>query len=171
MAAGNGRRNGLAIVFSPSLRTGTFLRTLPPLRRAPRLRDQIRGVLAGFRILGGGSLGEVARPAVPPQVCACPSSRHARPAAPPPPSLPALTVPRRYASAGRLAGRGASTLSVHGLFRNGSLEAGGSLNATRPGARSLPVPLDAISSLRRDTPPTLLPTTSRSGPPPPGNPR
>src|SRR4030043_13149 len=56
MAAGNGRRNGLAITFSPSLRTGTFLRTLPLLRRAPRLRDQIRGVLAGFRILGGGSL-------------------------------------------------------------------------------------------------------------------
>src|SRR3990172_2853173 len=30
-----------------------------------------------------------------------------------------------YASAGRLAGRGASTLSVHGLFRNGPLDAGG----------------------------------------------
>ena len=29
-----------------------------------------------------------------------------------------------YASVGRLAGCGASTLSVHGLFRNGSLEAG-----------------------------------------------
>src|SRR4030043_374330 len=32
---------------------------------------------------------------------------------------------RGYASIGRLAGRGASTLSVHGLFRNGPLEAGG----------------------------------------------
>ena len=30
-----------------------------------------------------------------------------------------------YASVGRLAGRGASTLSVHGLFRNGPLDAGG----------------------------------------------
>ncbi|MGB7631276.1 MAG: hypothetical protein WBM29_09360, partial [Candidatus Deferrimicrobium sp.] len=31
---------------------------------------------------------------------------------------------RGYASVGRLAGGGASTLSVHGLFGNGTLEAG-----------------------------------------------
>jgi hypothetical protein len=37
---------------------------------------------------------------------------------------------------------------------------------SRPCDRSLPVPLDAISSLQRDTPPTVRPTTSRSVPPP-----
>jgi hypothetical protein len=45
---------------------------------------------------------------------------------------------------------------------------------SRPCARSLPVPLDAISSFRQDTPPTVLPTTSRSVPPPrrpPASPR
>ena len=44
-----------------------------------------------------------------------------------------------YASAGRLAGRGASTLSVHGLFRNGPLDAGGLRYQTLATcARSLP---------------------------------
>ncbi len=52
-------------------------------------------------------------------------SRHSRAAASTPASLPSLTVPRGYASVGRLAGSGASTLSMHGLFRNGPLEAGG----------------------------------------------
>jgi len=51
-------------------------------------------------------------------------SRHSRAAASAPASLPSLTVPRGYASVGRLAGSGASTLSVHGLFRNGPLDAG-----------------------------------------------
>ena len=37
------------------LRTGTFLRTLPPLRRARHMRPPLRGIMAGFRILGGGS--------------------------------------------------------------------------------------------------------------------
>src|SRR4030067_1064338 len=44
-----------------------------------------------------------------------------------------------YASAGRLAGRGASTLSVHDLFRNGPLDAGGLRYQTLATfARSLP---------------------------------
>ena len=51
-------------------------------------------------------------------------SRHSRAAASAPASLPSLTVPQRYASVGRLAGRGASTLSVHGLCGNGTLKAG-----------------------------------------------
>jgi|GEM_PF-1727079 len=51
-------------------------------------------------------------------------SRHSRAAASTPASLPSLTVPRGYASVGRLAGSGASPLSVHGLFRNGPLDAG-----------------------------------------------
>jgi hypothetical protein len=56
-----------------------------------------------------------------------------------------------YASAGRLAGRGASTLSVHGLFRNGPLNAEGLCDQTlatlRPPAA---IPLDANSpSLHR----------------------
>ena len=38
-----------------------------------------------------------------------------------------------YASVGRLAGSGASTLSVHGLFRNESLEAGVRLSLRRAG--------------------------------------
>ncbi|MGB3096852.1 MAG: hypothetical protein WBB46_09010, partial [Candidatus Deferrimicrobiaceae bacterium] len=38
---------------------------------------------------------------------------------------------RGYASVGCLAGRGASTLSVHGLFRNGAPETGG------PGGQTL----------------------------------
>ncbi len=58
-------------------------------------------------------------------------SRHSRAAASAPASLPSLTVPRGYASVGRLAGSGASPLSVHGLFRNGPLDAGG--GSTRRG--------------------------------------
>ena len=50
--------------------------------------------------------------------------------------------------------------------------AGGFLSATLATcARSLPVPLDAIRILQRDTPPTVLPTTSRSVPPLRGTPR
>ncbi len=51
-------------------------------------------------------------------------SRHSGAAASTPASLPSLTVPRGYASVGRLAGSGASPLSVHGLFRNGPLDTG-----------------------------------------------
>ena len=46
------------------------------------------------------------------------------PAASAPASFPSLVVPHWYASVGRLAGGGASTLSVHGLCGNGTLEAG-----------------------------------------------
>jgi len=46
------------------------------------------------------------------------------PAASAPASFPSLTVPHWYASVVRLAGGGASTLSVHGLFGNGTLKAG-----------------------------------------------
>src|SRR4030067_340456 len=65
--------------------------------------------------------------------------------------MPGFVPPRRlrspsspyrggYASAGRLAGRGASTLSVHGLFRNGPLEAGGLRYQTLPHLRPPPPP-------------------------------
>ena len=75
-----------------------------------------------------------------------------------------------YASAGRLAGRGASTLSVHGLFRNGPLDAGGlRYQALAIFARSLPIPLDAIFSFRRDTPQRT--TRYRNVPPLRGTPR
>jgi len=52
-----------------------------------------------------------------------------------------------YASAGRLAERGAATLSVHGLFRNGPLDAGGAPLSNAHDLRPLAaVPLDVISA-------------------------
>ncbi len=46
---------------------------------------------------------------------------------------PPSSYRRGYASVGRLAGCGASTLSVHGLFGKGTLEAG-----AQPGSREPP---------------------------------
>src|SRR3990170_8207740 len=45
-----------ARTYRGGLRTGTFLRTLPPLGRAPRQRAPLRGRRDRLRGLGGGSV-------------------------------------------------------------------------------------------------------------------
>src|SRR4030042_5529984 len=138
MAAGNGRRNGLAIVFSPSLRTGTFQELFRPcVARRGCVTRYGASWPASASSEGGRSLRRSTcdapaslRPGLPGSILSDPGIRgtlHAlRLRCPPSPYRSG------YASVGRLGGSGASTLSVHGLFDNGPRGAG--LPPPRPSA-------------------------------------
>jgi hypothetical protein len=133
---------------------------------SPQLRSRSSPARCRFRSRNPGfrSTGRFAEPPASPRVLGCRrSSRRRAGLQGSIPSDPGIRWPLHplrllcppspyrsgYASVGRLAGSGASTLSVHGLFRNGPLETG------RSGSKEQVCGVIARRAMKRRPPPSM----------------